>query len=124
MIKQSDDILTLSKGLDSIMATVGFKLRDRHRSYYISPPTGTTYFSDYNLEEKQYAGWVHCLVKIDARNVEISFEIGESQHDKKDFPPQEDIRRLTITLTPLVRDYLLSRFPERAIKVSEVYWGK
>lgn len=124
MIKQSDDILALSKGLDSIMATVGFKLRDRHWSYYISPTTGTTYISDYDLKEKQYSGWVRCLTKIDAKNIEISFEIGESKHDKKDFPPQEEIRELTVKLTTPIRNYFSSRFPERAIKVSEIYWGK
>ncbi|HNE32523.1 MAG TPA: hypothetical protein PK365_09105, partial [Nitrospira sp.] len=121
-IDASDEIFSLSQQLDPIMRSGNFELKERIQSYGLLPHTGTTYTSDYRLQDKRFEGWVRCLITIDSKDITVSFMTVESQHGKRDYPPAEEVRSLAANITPKLRSYLQSRFPERALEVSELYW--
>jgi hypothetical protein len=122
IIKDGNQVLPVSEVFDPIMKEAGFELNRRDRSYGLSPHTGTTYTSDYGLTGRAYSGFVRCLTIVDTKSVSISFRVVASGHNKKDFPPSEEVRALAARVRPEIMKVLSSRFPDRAIQVTDVYW--
>jgi len=122
LVSSSDSLLYLSEALDPIMELHGFEFSYREKSYQLLPHKGKTFTSSYLTKRGTLSWQIRCLVRVDLKNIDVSFEVSESEPRKSDFPPEDEVRQDIDDLIRDIVDFFRQHCPNRAVEVSKLHW--